>query len=184
MRGKLQLNDTNFEVEVTPKGRTVSVQVDGKDFVVELESSEEGYCARIAGHAIHIELDGQQRKQLSVSQHVDIQVDGYPFTTQFQLQRAHTAGQASLDIGSGSQDEGSVLSLMPGTIFKLCVEEGQYVEAGELLLILEAMKMENEIKAPIAGLVESIPVAEGTSVAKGELLVQLAAPNEDTDTDA
>lgn len=62
---------------------------------------------------------------------------------------------------------------MPGNIWKVSVEEGQEVKAGDVLIILEAMKMENEILAPADGVVASIHVAQGASVNGGDILVSL-----------
>ncbi|QUH19825.1 biotin/lipoyl-containing protein [Alkaliphilus sp. B6464] len=62
---------------------------------------------------------------------------------------------------------------MPGNIWKIEVKEGQQVKSGDVLLILEAMKMENEIMAPADGVVASIHVAEGAAVNGGDILVSL-----------
>ena len=63
---------------------------------------------------------------------------------------------------------------MPGTILDVKVAAGQSVAAGDLLMILEAMKMENEILAPCAGRITSIGVAKGSSVESGALLCTIA----------
>lgn len=60
---------------------------------------------------------------------------------------------------------------MPGTILNILVKEGARVKSGEVLLILEAMKMENEITSPVAGTVKKIAVSKGGSVNTGEVLV-------------
>ncbi len=65
-------------------------------------------------------------------------------------------------------------SPMPGTIVNVPVKAGQAVKAGDVLVILEAMKMENEIKAPKDGTVTSVNVNKGESVNTGTLLVTLA----------
>lgn len=62
---------------------------------------------------------------------------------------------------------------MPGNIWKVLVKEGDAVNEGDVLLILEAMKMENEIVAPRGGTVSAIVVNEGTTVSAGEKLVVL-----------
>ncbi len=67
--------------------------------------------------------------------------------------------------------EGSVKAPMPGTINDIKVTEGQSVKAGEVLLILEAMKMENEIMSPADGVIKQIAVTKGSSVSSGDVLV-------------
>lgn len=69
---------------------------------------------------------------------------------------------------------GSVTSPMPGTILDIKVAEGASVSKGDVLLILEAMKMENEIKAPADGTVASIDVAKGASVNTGDVLITIS----------
>ena len=62
---------------------------------------------------------------------------------------------------------------MPGTILDVKVTPGQAVNAGDVLVILEAMKMENEIQAPSAGTVDAIVAPKGSSVNSGDVLVTL-----------
>ncbi len=62
---------------------------------------------------------------------------------------------------------------MPGLVLGVLVEAGQTVEAGQPVVVLEAMKMENELRAPAAGAVEAVHVREGDTVAKGALLLKL-----------
>ena len=66
-----------------------------------------------------------------------------------------------------------VKSPMPGNILKINVAPGQKVEEGDVLIVLEAMKMENEIMAPAAGTVDTVPAAKGASVNAGDVLVTL-----------
>jgi biotin carboxyl carrier protein len=63
---------------------------------------------------------------------------------------------------------------MPGTLLSYKVAAGQAVKRGEVLLILEAMKMENEIVAPVDGVVAALSASEGASVSAGDALVELA----------
>ncbi len=61
---------------------------------------------------------------------------------------------------------------MPGLVLRVEVTDGQNVEAGDTLLVLEAMKMENAIKAPAAGCVKQVGVVAGAAVEKGALLIE------------
>ena len=75
---------------------------------------------------------------------------------------------------TGRMRSGSVTVPMQGTIVKVLVEVGQQVEAGQAVVVLEAMKMENELRALIAGKVESVHVKPGDAVEGSALLVRLA----------
>lgn len=68
---------------------------------------------------------------------------------------------------------GAVVSTLPGTIVKIHVEKGQKVEAGQLLLIQQAMKMYNRIVAPVAGVITELDVKEGDQITKDHLMVKI-----------
>ena len=74
----------------------------------------------------------------------------------------------------------AVIAPMPGTIVNVTVEVGDSVEAGQGLVIVEAMKMENEVRAQAGGCVQIIHVASGDTVEKGTVLVELVPPEEGT----
>ena len=69
---------------------------------------------------------------------------------------------------------GSIKSPLPGNVSKIKVKEGQAVKAGEVLMTLEAMKMENEIMAPKSGSVAQVVATKGASVNTGDVLVVIA----------
>ena len=75
-----------------------------------------------------------------------------------------------LDAGSG----GMIKALMPGRVTRILVQEGESVRKGAGLLILEAMKMENEIQAPADGTIDRILVTPGQTVEGGAELLHLA----------
>jgi len=70
-----------------------------------------------------------------------------------------------------AREAGDVTTPMPGTVVKIKIRVGDKVEAGDTVLIVEAMKMENEVHTPISGVVEKIFVSEGDSVNPDEVLV-------------
>ncbi|MGI9160895.1 MAG: acetyl-CoA carboxylase biotin carboxyl carrier protein subunit [Saprospiraceae bacterium] len=72
----------------------------------------------------------------------------------------------------GSQKINSVKAPMPGLVLEVSVTPGQSVQKGDTLLILEAMKMENVIKAAGEGVVKAVPAAKGLAVDKGQVLIE------------
>lgn len=74
---------------------------------------------------------------------------------------------------SGAEGSVKVEAPMPGTILDVKVSNGTSVNAGDVLCVLEAMKMENEIVAPQAGTVASVSVSKGDSVEAGQVIITL-----------
>jgi len=73
----------------------------------------------------------------------------------------------------GPPDPRKVLCIIPGVVLKVHVRPGQRVRRGDHLLVLEAMKMENDIASPADGTVKAILAAPGRMVAKGQVLIEL-----------
>lgn len=82
--------------------------------------------------------------------------------------KAAPAAPKAVPVAAAGAEE--VKSPMPGNILAVNVKEGDSVKEGDVLMLLEAMKMENEILAPKAGKVTSVQVAKGASVESGDLL--------------
>ena len=86
---------------------------------------------------------------------------------------ARTARVRALSAGAGSERGVAALKApMPGLVVQVAVEAGEIVEPGAAVVIVEAMKMENELRATAAARVERILVAPGEAVEKGQILVE------------
>ncbi|WP_258360378.1 biotin/lipoyl-containing protein [Moorella sulfitireducens] len=126
------------------------VKVESQVFEVEVEEIKEN-------------LAGQVKAEPNLVQAVAPSMDGSP----------KPAVVPPHPVPSGNGAPGNVNAPMPGSILSVKVKEGERVSAGQLLLLLEAMKMENEIVAPRDGVVKRIYIAAGQSVNTGEPLVAL-----------
>ena len=130
------------------------VKVDGKIFEVEVEKVGGGYQSLTPG---------------SLNAAGAFQPQAQPVQQQAQPAPAAAPAAPAAPAASGSGADGEVVSPMPGKILKVIADNGAHVEAGDVILILEAMKMENEIVAPIAGTV-SLSVSVGQTVDTDALL--------------
>ncbi len=100
-------------------------------------------------------------------------IDGWRFEVDALDERA----RAIRDLGAavaGTQGPAPVVAPMPGLIVRLHVNVGDSVTAGQPIVVMEAMKMENELRAPAAGVVKAVFAQPGKAVEKGTVLVELA----------
>jgi oxaloacetate decarboxylase alpha subunit len=114
------------------------------------------------------DADGPERYQVTVNgRSYDVQIEPGGAVTQV----TPVAAAAAAPKPTGGQPVNAPLA---GTAFRVLVKEGQQVQAGEVLMIMEAMKMETEIRAPKAGVVTKISIQEGNAIELGQTLVTVA----------
>ncbi|GCF12940.1 carbamoyl phosphate synthase [Haloarcula mannanilytica] len=153
-----QLDRTRVE-EAQEKWGTVTESDEGEDEeVVERE-----FTVEVNGKRFQVDLEERGAPPINVG---DVDADGGN-----QPQRPQGGGSSDSGGGSASAAEGQeVAAEMQGTILEVNVEEGDEVEAGDVLCVLEAMKMENDIVAERGGTINDVAVSEGESVDMGDLL--------------
>ena len=153
-----------------------------KNHVIELERDASGWrvtldgrpvavdAVEIAPNTISILLDGQSF-EISVTPSPDgklkLQTGTLEFTAEVIDPRAWSGRRHGSVEAEGRQQ---IVAPMPGKVVRLLVKEGDRVEAGQGLLVVEAMKMQNEIRSPKSGTVERILAKEGQPVNSGEIL--------------
>jgi biotin carboxyl carrier protein len=161
----VRLGDRTVEVQVTGS----EVQVDGRTVAAHLAS--------VGGTLLRsLELDGRVHEVAAErgdgAARWRIAVGDVRFDVTVTDERAE-AIRALLGRAASSTGAGVVVAPMPGLVVRVSAEEGQRVEAGTGLVVVEAMKMENELRAGAPGIVRRILVAPGQAVDKGARLVEL-----------
>ena len=122
----------------------------------------------------------QSASGTTIPRHVPVEVDGRRYDVVLRLPAAAGAEEARDRIrarqsgGAGGAAEGAIISPMQGTVLQLEVAEGDHVEAGQVVAVVEAMKMENEVTSLQAGTVETVHVQAGQGVQAGQVLLELA----------
>jgi biotin carboxyl carrier protein len=161
----------------------LTVNLDGCSHKVEIDSRS------LNGDGIPVQIDGQQIRVhlpdggLQAGGFGWVLVDGRLFEVQVDpyLQwikdgsGLHTIQVHVEQPGSYAPHGtcGLVKAPIPGQVTRVLVQPGQKVEACQPLLILEAMKMENELRSPLTGVVKQVSVTSGQDVARGDLLVEV-----------
>jgi biotin carboxyl carrier protein len=159
--------------DATVDGRTIRVEVRGKDgfHTVVLDGQPTAVDARATGrHFLSLIIDGR-----SYEAGIEKRPGGYRIVLDddaVEVDLAEGARGASAPVKKAG-GPARIVAPMPGKLVRVLVTAGQAVEAGQGLVIIEAMKMENELRAPRAGRVKDVPVRDGQAVEAGALLVVL-----------
>ena len=166
MRYVVQLNDERKAVSLDPDG----VRYEGEPAVHAELSDIEGSPVRMVKIGTHVYRVVVQRRQ--GRGRYTLWVDGYRFEAEALDERTRAIRDLSAAT-AGPSGPAPILAPMPGMIVRVSVKPGDRVEAGQGLVVMEAMKMENELRATAPGTVRSVEVSPGTAVEKGALLVAL-----------
>jgi biotin carboxyl carrier protein len=168
-----------YEIEIDGRIRQVQVHRAGDRFLIGVDGREWLVdAARVDGHMWSLLLGRPGEPDAAFASH-EVTCAADPVTGQLRIGVGATPVPAALNNRRrwGKRDDGGgtgpqrVLAPMPGKIVRVLVTPGQTVEPRQGLVVVEAMKMENELKAARAGTVQEIAVREGQSVDAGVLLL-------------
>ena len=163
---------------VTIGARTLEVEVDGARVLVGGEPFETQVAAVSGTPLYHLLLGGESwtvaAEALEGAGRWVLGIVGERVEVAVQDERSR--GIEASGKGQPVLAGGTVRAPMPGLVVRIEVAEGQQVDAGAGLVVVEAMKMENELRAPRPGMVQTVHVAVGQAVEKGASLVTLASP--------
>jgi biotin carboxyl carrier protein len=158
------VNGKTYTIEINRDGR---VTIDGEERDVDFKVISESLVSALINNQSHEALVEQRDDVYNVL----ISGELYEITVMDERQQRLRASSSGFDVEQG---ELSIKSPMPGLIVAVSVSEGQEVNQGDSLCVLESMKMENDIKAPRAGTVGKIHVSQGDRVEQNKVLLTLS----------
>lgn len=158
------VNGKSFEIEIEADG---SLIVNGQKRAVDFRALGPSMYSILAENTSH-ELTIEQRED-----EIEVLVRGRLYSSQVLDERALLMAQRTGGM-MGDAKEASVKCPMPGLIVLVPVQVGQSVTKGQTVVILESMKMQNELKAPRDGVVQIIHVEPGQSVEQNKVLITIS----------
>jgi biotin carboxyl carrier protein len=171
MKYYVEVNGREREVELIERLGELTATVDGTPVQLSYEDVDNlgQLMIHSAGRSYGVSVEGDANR-------VGITIAGHLYDVQIEDERERAANAAER---AASKAGGLVKSLMPGVVVNVLVEAGQEVTTSEPLLILEAMKMQNEITAPVDGVVAEVFIQQGEAVGSGAKLVLLTSPEDE-----
>ncbi|MBS1784809.1 MAG: biotin/lipoyl-binding protein [Acidobacteria bacterium] len=174
MKRTVMVGKEQHEVELIRRDGVLSLLWNGEAQAVDLIEVEPGcYSVILGGRSVDVRLDAAKHPDPDLRAFRASLYDGaYEFALQDPMKALLAAA------GGASVTGGLLASPMPGKIVKVLVKAGETVAEGQTLLVMEAMKMQNELKSPCAGSVTKLHVEEGATVETGAKLAEVQAFDE------
>jgi biotin carboxyl carrier protein len=156
--------DHQADVRINDKGERVSAEIDGRRYDLRVKDAGNGsYLLLSEGRVFDCHVEGQPE----CGQAVEVVVG----TTRFAVALTDPKRlRGSSNAGAHPDGAARIKAQMPGKVVRVLVEVGAAVEFGAGLVVVEAMKMQNEIKSPKAGVVSALNVEVGSTVNAGDVL--------------
>jgi len=167
MRYTAQIDDRTFAIEITEGRDRLKLAIDGKPVEADWEwlGKDRDMSLLLDGRSYNLNIEPQNGQ-------LHVYYAGERFTCTVQDERLaelrRLAGDTDADDGKAE-----IKAPMPGLILKVFAEPGAEVAKGDRLLIIEAMKMENELKSPRDGIIKTIHCTEKEAVEQGKVLLVL-----------
>jgi biotin carboxyl carrier protein len=178
-----RVNNQNYHIDTNDEKR--SITLDGVTYVLDwrqiasLAADAKGnveigghYSLLINGKSYDIFARRIPKPDEKDSQTYEVQIAGQRFEVKVEDERARLLADL---VKGGAVSGATIYAPMPGLVIDVLVEPGTPVANGQTVLILEAMKMENDLNAPIAGIVKEVRVSKGQTVEQGAALVVIEA---------
>ena len=172
MRYRLEFLSKVFEVEIIPKsdGEGISISIDGQLFD---DKNLEELPLEISFDNKKNEF-GESFRIKTITKQINIYLR--PLDSILKKNNSSKGTEQSF-FHNIFTPEGHLIAPMPGKIVNIKCKEGDFVSEGQLLVVFEAMKMENEILSPISGKIVQILVAEGSLVSLNQVMIEISPLN-------
>jgi biotin carboxyl carrier protein len=157
------IGEQSANVEIRREGERVFATIDGRHYELEARTTSDGLLLSSAGRIFNCRINGTPESGKPLEVLVD--TDSYKITLSDpkRLRGAATAGAH----GDGAA---RIIAPMPGKVVRVMVQPGDQIGVGDGVIVVEAMKMQNEMKSPKAGAVISVRVEVGATVNGGDVL--------------
>jgi biotin carboxyl carrier protein len=164
MKLQASVDENSYQIEVRRVDERVFAKVDNREYELEASQPEPNvYLLKHNGRLYEFYVGGAVR--LGQRQIVSSRSRDYDVTL---IDPKRLRGSIAL---SGSADGlAEIKTMMPGKVVRLISSVGEAVEKGDAILVVEAMKMQNDLKAPKTGIVKEVRVVEGSTVSAGDVL--------------
>ena len=162
------INETEYEIEIDHDNQ---IRVNGEVYGVDFQQLPEGGMVSLLLQQRSFEAAVEEQE----GNRWDVLIQGELYEVQVQDERSYRLA-AARGVGTAVTGEATIKAPMPGLIIAVPVSPGQVVQKGDKVVILESMKMENELRSPRDGVVLRVNAQPGGSVEKDAVLVVIGEP--------
>jgi biotin carboxyl carrier protein len=163
MKLNAQIAGSSHTVDVRLDATRVLAEVDDRSYQLEVRETSGGYLFIHDGQVFNCHVDG--RPESGQAMNVSVGAEQFAVTV-IDRKRLLRASEA----GAHGAEAAQIVAPMPGKVVRLLVEAGHQIETGAGVVVVEAMKMQNEMRSPKSGTVASVNVQVGDTVNAGDVL--------------
>ena len=191
MRYSAEIEGHKHTIDVDENGSIRQVTLDGRELTVDWQLVGERrshlsqtddpradhYSILIGQHSYDVYARFTETEDTSAdggARTIEVLIDGRPYAVAVQDERSRAL--ASLAGGAHVSGDAPIRAPMPGLVRHVLAEEGAEVQRGHTVVVLEAMKMENDLTSPRSGIVKSVRVKNGQTVNQGDILAIVGDP--------
>jgi biotin carboxyl carrier protein len=165
MKLQAEIGDNKLDIDITREDGKVFAQIDDRKYELEASEPEPNvFLIKNGGKIYQVYVSPQQNK----NGRTNVTVGTNEFEVKLIDPKRLRSSGADLEHGDGAAE---IKTAMPGKVVRILVSAGDEVAKGDGVIVVEAMKMQNEMKSPKDGVISEIKVAEGDTVSAGDVLV-------------